>query len=41
MVATGGSAPVIVKYTRNLIVYDKHLLLEGLWTIYQKNQSSS
>ncbi len=41
VVATGGSAPVIVKYTRNLIVYDKHLLLEGLWTIYQKNQSSS
>lgn len=38
VVATGGSAPVIVKYTRNPIVYDEHLLLEGLWSIYQKNQ---
>lgn len=38
VVATGGNAPVIVKYTRNHIVYDKYLLMEGLWTIYQKNK---
>ena len=38
VVATGGSAPVIVRYCRNHIVYDKHLLMDGLWTIYQKNR---
>ena len=36
VVATGGNAPVIVRYCRNKIVYDKYLLMEGLWTIYQK-----
>ena len=36
-VATGGNAPVIVRYCRNEIVYDKYLLMNGLWTIYQKN----
>lgn len=39
VVATGGNAPVIVRYCRNRIVYDKYLLMEGLWTIYQKNKS--
>lgn len=39
VVATGGNAPVIVKYCRNHIVYDKYLLMEGLWSIYQKNRS--
>ena len=38
VVATGGNAPVIVRYCRNKIVYDKFLLMEGLWTIYQKNK---
>lgn len=38
VVATGGNAPVIVKYCRNDIIYDKYLLMEGLWTIYQKNR---
>lgn len=38
VVATGGNAPVIVRYCRNRIVYDKYLLMEGLWTIYQKNK---
>lgn len=38
VVATGGNAPVIVKYCRNKIVYDKHLLMDGLWAIYQKNR---
>ena len=38
VVATGGSAPVIVKYCRHPIVYDKYLLMDGLWTIYSKNR---
>ena len=38
VVATGGNAPVIVKYCRNHIVYDKYLLMDGLWAIYQKNK---
>ena len=38
VVATGGNAPVIVKYCRNSVVYDKYLLMEGLWTIYRKNK---
>lgn len=38
VVATGGNAPVIVRYCRNHIVYDKFLLMDGLWTIYQKNR---
>ena len=38
VVATGGNAPVIVRYCRNKIVYDKYLLMDGLWTIYQKNK---
>ena len=38
VVATGGNAPVIVRYCRNHIIYDKYLLMEGLWTIYQKNK---
>ena len=39
VVATGGNAPVIVKYCRNHIIYDKYLLMNGLWTIYQKNKA--
>ena len=38
VVATGGSAPVIVRYCRHRICYDQYLLMEGLWTIYQKNR---
>lgn len=38
VVATGGNAPVIVRYCRNPIVYDKYLLMDGLWAIYQKNK---
>ena len=38
VVATGGNAPVIVKYCKNKIVYDKYLLMNGLWAIYQKNK---
>ena len=38
VVATGGNAPVIVRYCRNPIVYDKYLLMNGLWSIYQRNR---
>ena len=37
-IATGSNAPVIVRYCRNRIVYDKYLLMEGLWNIYQRNK---
>ena len=38
VVATGGSAPLILPYCRNEIIYDKNLLMEGLWSIYHRNQ---
>ena len=38
IVATGSNAPVIVRYCRNKVVYDKYLLMEGLWAIYHKNR---
>ena len=37
IVATGSNAPVIVRYCRNKVYYDKYLLMNGLWAIYQKN----
>ena len=38
IVATGSNAPVIVRYCRNKVYYDKYLLMNGLWAIYQKNR---
>ena len=38
VVATGSNAPVIVRYCRNKVIYDKYLLMEGLYQIYQKNK---
>ncbi len=38
LVATGSNAPVIVRYCRNQIIYDKYLLMEGLQLIYLKNR---
>lgn len=37
IVATGSPSPVIVRYCRNKVIYDKYLLMEGLYQIYQKN----
>lgn len=37
VVATGGNAPMIVRYCRNSIVYDQNLLMDGLWSIYHRN----
>ena len=36
IVATGGNAPFIVKFCRNQILYDKTLLMKGLWAIYKR-----
>ncbi|MBR1689592.1 MAG: type III pantothenate kinase [Oscillibacter sp.] len=38
VVATGGNAPVIVRYCKNEIVYDKYLLMNGLRAIYERNR---
>ncbi len=38
VVATGGNAPVIVKYCHTPIIYDKNLVMEGLYSIYSKNK---
>ena len=37
VVATGGLASKITPYCRREIVCDDHLLLKGLWVLYQKN----
>lgn len=39
VVATGPNAPVIVRYCNNEIVYDKNLVMDGLYQIYRKNVS--
>lgn len=36
-VATGGLSRFIVPYCKNKIVYDEHLLLKGLYVLFQKN----
>ncbi len=38
VVATGSPAPVIVRHCRNKVIYDKYLLMEGLWEIYNRNK---
>ena len=37
LVATGQNAPVIVRYCNNHIIYDKNLVMDGLYQIYRKN----
>lgn len=37
IVATGPNAPVIARYCRNHVAYDKYLLMDGLRIIYEKN----
>lgn len=39
VVATGGLSEVISQHTRHEVVYNPNLLLEGLYILYQKNQS--
>lgn len=38
VIATGGLAPQIICHCRKPIVYDEHLLLDGLRRIYDKNR---
>ena len=37
VVATGGFARSVIANCKTDIIYDKHLLLDGLKTIYDKN----
>ncbi len=39
VVVTGPNAPVIVRYCNNEIVYDKNLVMDGLYQIYRKNSN--
>lgn len=38
VIATGGLAGFIIPHCRREIHYDKNLLLNGLWVLYQKNK---
>ena len=38
VIATGGLGGCIIPYCRREITYDKNLLLNGLWALYQKNK---
>lgn len=41
VVATGGNAPLILPHCRRKIVYDRDLILNGLYPLYQKKQKST
>ena len=38
VIATGGLGGVVIPYCRREITYEKNLLLNGLWALYQKNK---
>ena len=38
VIATGGLAGFIVPHCKREIIYEKNLLLNGLWVLYQKNK---
>lgn len=38
VVATGGNAGAIIPYCKSEIIYDKNLLLKGLYTIYERQE---
>ncbi len=40
IIATGGMAHVIAKYTRHKMILDENILLKGLWYIWTINQTS-
>jgi len=37
VVATGGLAQSVVQHCKREIIFDGDLILNGLWTLYQKN----
>ena len=39
VVVTGANAPVIVQYCNSKVVYDKNLVMDGLYQIYRKNSN--
>lgn len=39
VVATGGLSKCIIEHCKHEIVYDKNMLLRGLWLIYQKHKN--
>ncbi len=39
VVVTGANAPVIVQYCNSKVVYDKNLVMDGLFQIYRKNSN--
>lgn len=40
VVATGGLSGCIIEHCRHEIIYDKNMLLRGLWLIYQKHKNN-
>lgn len=38
VIATGGLGGVVIPYCQREITYEKNLLLNGLWALYQKNK---
>jgi type III pantothenate kinase len=38
VIATGGHAPDVYKHCEHEVIYEPHLILRGLYTIYLKNQ---
>jgi len=38
VIATGGLSSVVIPNCKHTITYDRNLLLDGLWTLYEKNK---
>lgn len=38
VIATGGLGGIVIQHCRREVIYEKNLLLNGLWELYQKNK---
>ena len=38
VIATGGLGGIVIPHCRREVIYEKNLLLNGLWELYQKNK---
>ena len=38
VVLTGGEASIVKKYLEEEVIYDRHLVMEGLRLVYNKNK---